>query len=88
MLDYKAIITKRYVLHMSGHEIADGPGVSKSGVNDFLKALEVCETLSMTNYGIYVHVYGRELDENSSNADGFAQPDYKTADQKLTGRKT
>lgn len=61
MLDYKTIITQRYALHMSGRQIADTLGVSKSGVNDFLKAFETCETLSyplpkgITNYGIYVN---------------------------------
>lgn len=32
MLDYKTIITQRYALHMSGRQIADTLGVSKSGV--------------------------------------------------------
>lgn len=36
MLDYKEIIIKRYVLHMSGAKIAEMLGVSKSGVNGFL----------------------------------------------------
>ena len=49
---------------MSGRQIADTLGVSKSGVNDFLKAFETCETLSyplpkgITSYGIYSQVYG------------------------------
>lgn len=64
MLDYKTIITKRYALRMSGRQIAEDLGVSKSGVNDFLKAFEACDTLSyplpkgITNYGIAEQVYG------------------------------
>ena len=46
MLDYKDIIIKHYALHMSGRQIAAAIGASKSGVNDFLKAFEQCESLS------------------------------------------
>ncbi len=46
MLDYKDIITKRYVLNMSGTEIARQLECSKSGVNDFLHAFQECKTLS------------------------------------------
>ena len=69
MLDYKDIITKRYVLHLPGAEIARILGVSKSGVNDFLKRFEDCKELSfplppeITNAGISMNismkVYGR-----------------------------
>lgn len=65
MLDYKDIIIKHYALHMSGRQIAAAIGASKSGVNDFLKAFEQCESLSyplpagITNYGIAELVYGR-----------------------------
>ena len=45
MLDYKNIIIKRYALSMSGSEIARQLSVSKSGVNDFLRAFEKCENL-------------------------------------------
>lgn len=45
MLDYKDIIIKRYALNMSGREIARYLNVSKSGVNNFLKAFEECESL-------------------------------------------
>ena len=45
MLDYKDIIIKHYALHMSGRQIAAAIGASKSGVNDFLKAFEQCESL-------------------------------------------
>ena len=66
MPDYKTIITQYYALHMTGCEIAGNPGVSKSGVNDFLNAFKACVTLSyplpngITNYGIYEQVYGSE----------------------------
>ncbi len=46
MLDYKDIITKRFLFHMSGREIADVLGISKSGVYDFLTAFEKCDKLS------------------------------------------
>ena len=36
MLDYKDIITKRYLLGMSGREIADQTQAGKAGVYDFL----------------------------------------------------
>ena len=65
MLDYKDIITKHYALSMSGTKIAQSLGVSKSGVNDFLRAFKECKTLSyplpegITNYGIAAAVYGK-----------------------------
>lgn len=46
MLDYKNILIKRYALHMTGRQIAEELGVSKSGVNDFLNAFKKCETLA------------------------------------------
>ena len=58
MLDYKDIITKHYALGMSGRKIAESLKVSKSGVNDFLRAFQECPVLSyplpegITNYGI------------------------------------
>lgn len=45
MLDYKDIITKHYALGMSGTKIAESLKVSKSGVNDFLKAFRECPML-------------------------------------------
>ena len=63
MLDYKDIITKHFALGMSGAQIAESLGVSKSGVNDFLRAFKACKTLSyplpqgITNYGIAAVVY-------------------------------
>ncbi len=64
MLDYKDIITKHFALGMSRGQITELLGVSKSGVNDFLRAFKVCKTLSyplqqgITNYGIAAAVYG------------------------------
>ena len=64
MLDYKDIIIKRYALSLSGSEIVRQLGASKSGVNDFLRAFEKCESFSyplppgITNYGIAEIVYG------------------------------
>ena len=63
MLDYKDIITKHYALEMSGSQIAETLGVSKSGVNDFIRAFKACKTLDyplpsgITNYGIAAEVY-------------------------------
>ena len=45
MLDYKDILTKRYVLRLSLREIAEQTGAGKSGVHDFLKAFEKCDEL-------------------------------------------
>ena len=61
MLDYKDIIIKHYALHMSGRQIAAAIGASKSGVNDFLKAFEQCESLSYPlPAGITVY-YGKNV---------------------------
>ena len=56
MLDYKDIITKHYALSMSGTKIAQSLGVSKSGVNDFLRAFKECKALSA--YGHLVRPAG------------------------------
>lgn len=45
MLDYKDIIIKRYALKLSGREIDGQLGVSKSGVNEFLRVFERCDSL-------------------------------------------
>lgn len=58
MLDYKDIIIKHYGLGLSGSAISKQLGVSKSGVNDFIRAFERCDKLSypltvgITNFGI------------------------------------
>lgn len=46
MLDYKDIIIRHCALSLSGSEIARQLGVSKSGVNDFLRAFDKRESLS------------------------------------------
>ena len=82
MLDYKDIITKRFLLGMSGSSIAGLAGVSVSGVNDFLRAFEKCDKLSyplpegITNYGIYELVYGHAPGSNTRN-ESYEQPDFE-----------
>lgn len=46
MLDYKDIIIRHCALSLSGSEIARQLAVSKSGVNDFLRAFDKRESLS------------------------------------------
>lgn len=46
MLDYKDIIIRHCALSLSESEIASQLGVSKSGVNDFLRAFDKRESLS------------------------------------------
>ena len=92
MLDYKDIITKRYLLNMSGREIAEQTGSSKSGVYDFLAAFEKCDKLSyplpegITNYGIHELVYGHVPGSNTRNAE-YEQPDYEWVFHQMTERK-
>jgi len=60
-LDYKSIIVKRYLLHLSLREIAEQTGGSKSGVSEFLRAFEQAEGISyplppgITNEGIFLN---------------------------------
>ena len=92
MLDYKDIITKHYALGMSGAKIAESLRVSKSGVNDFLRAFKTCPTLDyplpegITNYGIASAVY-----KNSAALTGrdlsYEMPDYETVEKDMTSRK-
>ena len=49
-LDYKSIIVKHYVLHLSGAEIASQLNASKSGVNGFLKAFK---DFKLKNWSFY-----------------------------------
>lgn len=92
MLDYKEIIIKRYVLHMSGTKIADMLGVSKSGVNGFLSAFEKCESLKfplpegITNYGIAELVYGRSSTSGGRD-ESYELPDYSKVNQQMKTRK-
>lgn len=52
MLDYKDILNKHFVLHLSAREISQQTGVSKSGILKFLHAFERCENLdySLTDW--------------------------------------
>lgn len=92
MLDYKDIITKRFLLGMSGSSIAGLAGVSVSGVNDFLRAFEKCDKLSyplpegITNYGIYELVYGHAPGSNTRN-ESYEQPDFEQVFHQMTQRK-
>lgn len=92
MLDYKDIIIKRYALSLSGSEIARQLGVSKSGVNDFLRAFEKCEKLSyplpsgITNYGIAELVYGT-VPGTAGRNENFEYPDYESDAKLMATRK-
>ena len=93
MLDYKSIIIKHYALNMSGRSIAEEMGVSKSGVNDFLKAFKQCEKLSfplpegITNYGIAILVYGRTPEGMDGRNMSFELPDYAEVEKLMDTRK-
>ena len=91
MLDYKDIIIKHYGLGLSGSAISKQLGVSKSGVNDFIRAFERCDKLSyplpagITNYGIAELVYGASS-LGCRNKD-YELPDYGEVHLQLTTRK-
>ena len=91
MLDYKEIVTKHYALGMSGSEIARMMGVSKSGVNDFLRAFERCEGLTfpmpegITNYGIAEKVYGKSPGEGVRDT-SYELPDFQDVNNKMENR--
>ena len=92
MLDYKDIITKHYALGMSGSQIAVSLNVSKSGVNDFLRAFEKCESLhyplppGITNYGISAAVYGA-IAETRGRDFSYEMPDYEAVEKDLASRQ-
>jgi len=81
MLDYKDIVTKHFALGMSGSKIAEYLKVSKSGVNDFLRAFKECEKIGyplpegITNYGIAEIVYGRATGSGSRDL-SYELPDF------------
>lgn len=92
MLDYRDIITKHFALGMSGGQISELLGVSKSGVNDFLRAFKDCKTLSyplppgITNYGIAAEVYGKN--PNIVGRDlSYELPDYEAVVKSMTSRQ-
>ena len=92
MLDYKNIIIKHYAIGMSGSEIAEQMGVSKAGVNKFLRAFRSCDALEyplpegITNVGISELVYG-----NIPNVYGrdtsFEFPDFEEIHKLKENRK-
>ena len=92
MLDYKDILTKHYVLHLSAREISKQSDASKSGVNDFLKAFRECEDLDyplppgITNAGIAMKVYGKVPGEGGRN-ESYEYPDYPKVLQLMNERK-
>ena len=92
MLDYKDIITKHYALEMSGGQIAESLGISKSGVNDFLRAFKGCKTLSyplpqgITNYGIAAEVYGKNPAVIGRDL-SYEFPDYESVAKAMSSRK-
>ena len=81
MLDYKSILSKRYVLRLSIREIAKQTGSGKSGVADFLTAFEACEELDyplppgITNTGIAMKVYGKISGEGGRD-ESYEYPDF------------
>jgi hypothetical protein len=81
MLDYKDILNKHFVLHLSAREISQQTGVSKSGILKFLHAFERCENLDyplptgITSIGIAIKVYGKVPGEGGQN-ESYAYPDY------------
>ena len=91
-LDYKSIIIKHYVLHMSGAEIAAQINASKSGVNGFLKAFEKADKVSfplpagITNDGIFALVYG-ENEGSTGRDERYELPDYAEVHKQMTTRK-
>ena len=92
MLDYKDIITKHFALGMSGAQIAESLGVSKSGVNDFLRAFKACKTLSyplpqgITNYGIAAAVYVSDAPVRTRDL-SYELPDYEAVSKAMSSRQ-
>ena len=92
MLNYKDIIIKHYALSLSGSEIARQLGASKSGVNDFLRAFDKCESLfyplppGITNYGIAELVYGSVPGSGGRN-ESIEYPDYESDAKLMATRK-
>ncbi len=92
MLDYKDIITKHFALGMSGSQIAATLGVSKSGVNDFLRAFKACKALGfplpqgITNYGIADAVYGTDNTVSGRNL-SYELPEYESIAKAMSSRQ-
>lgn len=92
MLDYKDIIIKHFALGLSGSEIARQLQVSKSGVNDFLKAFRESDKIGfplpegITNYGIAEIVYGKVPGTNSRDT-SFELPDFEEISKQMNTKK-
>lgn len=83
---------KTLLLNLSGREIAEKIGASKSGVYDFLKTFEKSDRISyplpegITNYGIHELVYGHTPEANA-RSDDYEKPDYQYVFYQMTERK-
>lgn len=92
MLDYKEVLLKHYMLNMSGSEIARQLGVSKSGINGFLKAFKSCDLISyplpegITNYAIADCVYGDKVAVHGRDV-SYEYPDYSEIARLMDSRK-
>ena len=92
MLDYKDIVTKHFALGMSGAKIAEYLKVSKSGVNDFLRAFRECEKIDfplpegITNYGIAEIVYGKVPGIGVRDT-SYELPDFASVHTQINSRK-
>ena len=92
MLDYKDILQKHYVLHLSSREISRQTNVSKSGVNNFLKAFKACKELEyplpfgITNEGIALKVYGQRS-VNGGRDESYEYPNYPQVLRLMKERK-
>lgn len=92
MLDYKDIVTKHFALGMSGSKIAEHLKVSKSGVNDFLRAFKECEKIDfplpegITNYGIAEIVYGKAPGISARDT-SYELPDFEEVHTQINSRK-
>jgi len=92
MLDYKDIVTKHFALGMSGSKIAEYLKVSKSGVNDFLRAFKECEKIGyplpegITNYGIAEIVYGKAPGAGGRDT-SYELPDFAEVHTQINSKK-
>ena len=91
-LDYRNILTKRYVLHLSIRQIAEQTGASRSGVSGFLQAFDRAEGISfplpagITNEGIESLVY--PMTATVHERDGsYAFPDFASIHEEMARRK-
>lgn len=91
-LDYKSIITKHYLLHLSSREIAEQIGASKSGVTGFLSAFERAKGIGyplphdITNEGICELVYPHTLSIKTRDT-SYELPDFDEVNEEMTRRK-